>query len=413
MAPAIRHQLDNIASKKEDEIEIVSQQLNTTFISTKYTDISEKNITSIKQTADDWVKGIRAVEKELIDQEQQKSEYRIKRDELKIKNTEDWNNQCMKKLNDAKTILRTCSDAALLQQEVEISRQLTAIITPSQSKSNQQIPTISLQQPTPDVIKAILWPSVAIYFPPKCLENLQETSRFRLPDKVLDISSVKESKAWVAIENKTMLVTTNGEILVNTESCQYGVVAALSNGDALYTPSYNVISRIDQTGNVSLFTLTKSTVLAILTMNEDVFVATSEKIRKLDNNGKKIKSLRFKAFALTSMPNNEVAAIGEGEKLIVIRARDCKVLKKDIDVAISAGAGAFTADRHGRLIRGHTNGKMIYLFQDVDGEYTRIKDYNVGIHKYGIYAVDIDDSNNLWIGTSDGEVIVTKYCQSE
>ena len=248
------------------------------------------------------------------------------------------------------------------------------------------------------------------------LEYLHEISRFNLQFYVYDVATIFDQRAWIAICDKTMLIDINGRILVQTPCRKYGVVTALSNGDALYTPSGSVISRIDQIGQVSTFIDLASYVTDILAVKDDVFVAVEHKISKLDLTGRIMETLDFDVLAVTSMPGGNVAAIDRNEMMVVIRASDCRVLHKDIKVTIASGlipVFSLKIDRNCRIIRGHGSGTTIHVFQMEGEKVTRIKDYTVDRIYNGIYAVDTDDSGNLWIGTSTGDVIVTKYCQYE
>ena len=214
-----------------------------------------------------------------------------------------------------------------------------------------------------------------------------------------------------------MLVYINGKILVQIKSRMCGKVAALSNGDALYTPSYNVISRIDQNGKVSDYIDLASYVNDILTVNDVVFIATESNILKLDYNGRTIYTVDYNGVALTSIPKGQVVVFDGKDKIMVIQASDCRVVYKDIDVTTGCEtfpkAPAFTADHYKRIIRGNAYGTTIHVFHIEGDKVTRLRDYNVNIRSIGIFAVHIDDAGNLWIGTHSGEVIVTKYCQSD
>ena len=213
-----------------------------------------------------------------------------------------------------------------------------------------------------------------------------------------------------------MLVDIKGEILVQTHSRRYyGVVAALPSGDALYTFSDNIIQRVAQTGKISAFIDIESSVYDILTVNDDVFVSVRNKIFKLSNTGIKTNTLDCDAAAMTSLSDGNVAVLSMFEKMMVIQANDCRVVYKDIDVSIGSPATrikAFTADKHGRIIRGHGGGTTIHVFQ-LDGEkVTQLKEYNVKNIYNEINAVDTDESGNLWIGTRGSDVIISKYYQS-
>ena len=433
MASGVRDKFEKATAMKEEEIENISQQISSSTVIAKYTENSQKNISTIKQTADDWMKGIRAVEKELIDREQREASDGIQRDELHIAKTEKEKNHCIKEIHDVKAKLRTCSDATLLQQTHDISRQLAAIVIPSPPNFGHVLPIISLRRPTPDAIRAMLEiqrtpttsgsEKTAISVPPKLLDSLQEINRFSLAFNVFDIATIPDSRAWIVVYCDIMLVDINGQNLVRIKSRmrECGAVAALSNGGALYTPSDNVIRCINQDGKVSAFNDLKSYVNDILVVNDDVFVATKDKTHVLNNKGIKIKALDCNISALTSLPDGKVATIDGKENMMVIRASDCKVLNKDIDITIgrkrAPAITAFTGDQHGRIIRGDSEGNTIHVFE-VEGEKaTRLKDYSVDLpyHSYAncICAVKTDNSGNLWIGTSGGEVIVTQYYQSE
>ena len=204
---------------------------------------------------------------------------------------------------------------------------------------------------------------------------------------MLDIATLLGSRAWIAIEYQTKLVDINGKILVTTNSRRYGAVTALSNDNALYTPSDNVIGRVDQTGKVSAFIYLKSEVYNILTVSDDVFITVKAKIFKLDHKGMTINILKCNVVALTSLPQGKAATIDGEEKMMVIQSIDCGVLNRDLDVTIGSKADpsgtAFTADQHGRIIRGHGCGTTIHVFQ-VEGEkVTRLKDYNVPMEFIG------------------------------
>ena len=428
MVSGMREKLEKTAAYKENEIENVCEQINSATITSRYTENAEKNISIIKETVEDWIEGLHTVNKELIKQEQKEAEEGMKHSERDARISEEIINQCLNELHDVKVKLRICSDAALIQHESEISGQLAAIAVPSSPIYNKPLPIINMRKPTTDSIRAILeiqkvlpqqaTPKIGVaYVPPKLLDNLQVISRFKLPGSVFDIATLPGSMAWITIRYQTMLVDINGKILVQTKSRIRSAVAALSNGDVLFTSSDNVISRIDQTGKVSVFSDIRSYVSAILTMNNDVFVAVEDKIFKLDHTGRKQTTLNCNVVALTSMPGGEVAAIDGKERMMMIQVSDCRVMYKDKDVSIGSrevpAGTAFTADQHGRIIRGHASGKTIHVFQ-VEGEnVTRLKDYNVDMLGYGLYSVDTDDSGNLWIGTIRGGVIIAKYCQSE
>ena len=252
---------------------------------------------------------------------------------------------------------------------------------------------------------------------PTLLDSLKEVTRFKLQNTVFDIATVPVSKAWIAIWEQTMLVDINGKILVQTKSRMCGKVDALSNGDALYTPSNNVISRIDQTGKVSDFIELSSYVNDIRTLNDDVFVATESNILKLDNNGRKINTLDYNGIALSSIQKGLVIVFDGKDKIMVIQASDCRVVYLYIDATTAcesfSKAPAFTADQYDKIIRGNAYGTTIHVFQLEGDKVARLRDYNVNIRSIGIFAVHIDSTGNLWIGTHSGEVIVTKYCQSD
>ena len=181
MAADIRDQLEKVAAGKAEEIENAIQQLNSSTISARYKENSEKNISIIKDTIEDWKKCIEAVEKELIDQEQQQVEDEVKRDELRAKTSEEWNKQCQKLLHDVKAKLRTSSDAALLEHEVEISTKLAAIVVQDSSKSEQSLPSIRLQRPSQDAIRIMLGierKSSISSLQTEIIEVVQDNSRF-------------------------------------------------------------------------------------------------------------------------------------------------------------------------------------------------------------------------------------------
>ena len=94
MVVGVREQLNKNAARKEEEIEKISQQLSATTIAKRYTDNSKKNILTIKQITSDWVKGIQAFEKELIDHQEKEATFGIQRDELGVKKSEEKTNEC-------------------------------------------------------------------------------------------------------------------------------------------------------------------------------------------------------------------------------------------------------------------------------------------------------------------------------
>ena len=431
MASAVRNQFEKATAMKEEEIKNISQQISTATVDAKYIENSEKNIATIKQTTDNWVKGIREVEKELIDQELKEATDGKQSHQFGVATTEEKNYQCMKKLQDVIAIMRTYSDAALLEQESDISRQLAAIVI--SSPPDPALPIINLRQATPDAIRAMLEiertppqnyvsnvsesMKTAVSLSQNLLDEQQEVSRFKFGNSVYAIATLPGSRAWVVCLFQTLMVDIKGKILVKTKSRKCGAVATLSNGDALYTPSDNVISRIDQTGKVSAFIYLKSYVNDILAANDDVFVATKVEMHVLDNKGRNVKSLDWYAVALTSLPNGKVAAIDGNRKMMVIQASDCKVLYKNIDVTIDIreyySATAFTADKYGRIITSRGYDNTIRVFEVEREKASELKVYRDDQRYFHIYALDTDDSDNLWIGIGDGEVIVTKYCHSD
>ena len=251
---------------------------------------------------------------------------------------------------------------------------------------------------------------------PELLECLHEIKR--LPFEVYGISTIPGQKAWIVTYERIMLVDINSKILVQQECYKYSVVSALSNGEALYTSSNSGISRIDHTGKVCAFIDIEPVVNDILAVNDSVFVSTRETILKLDHEGKKIHTIECVNAILALMLYGEVAAINSDEKMMVIRASDCVVLKKDIDITFGCSAGnartTLTVDRHGRIIIGNTCWNTLHVFEVVGETVTRLKDYTVeSDYNRGVYAVDTDEVGNLWIGAGTGEIIVTKYCQTD
>ena len=126
----------------------------------------------------------------------------------------------------------------------------------------------------------------------------------------------------------------------------------------------------------------------ILTMEDDVFVATNGKILKLDYKGLILKTLDFNADALALLPGGKVAAM-DGEKMMLIQANDCRLLNKDIDVAIGSkyipACTSFTADNCGRIIRGHGGGTKIHVFQMDGKKVAKVKEYSVDMDYRGIH----------------------------
>ena len=434
MASGARDKFDKSAARKETEIEFFREQMSMSDITTKHTENLEKNIYIIKETVKDWMNALKNVEKELINKDEKETAGRIKRDKQDARDSKVKGNECLKALNELKDKLRTCNDAALLKQESEISRQLATIVIPTPPIYDQSLPTISMRRPTQDAIRTMLGinrtttphrvtttasssRTTAVCSPPNLVNSLQAVGRFKLKNRVFDIATLPGSRAWIAIQNHTLLVDINGRILVHTTCRSSSIVSALSNGDALYTSSDNVISRVDQTGRVSTFVDLKTFAHALLTVNDYVFVATDENMLKLDQKGRKIQVLDCSVISLTLMPGDRVATIDQNEHMMIIQASDSRVLRKTINLTIGSKATpsgtSFTADKHGRIIRGHARGKTIHVFQLDEWKSTRVKYYSVDMLHSSIFALDIDDSGNLWIGTDDGEVILTKYYQSD
>ena len=194
-------------------------------------------------------------------------------------------------------------------------------------------------------------------------------------------------------------------------------VAALPNGDALYSPLTNVVSRIEKTGKVSVFIDLKLEVRDIRVMHDDVFVLTFDKIFKLDKNGRKMKSLHVcDVVAFTFLPDGKIAAIDRNSKMQVMQANDFRILNKDLKIGISRkttdpSRTAITADKYSRIIRAHS--ANICIIELRANKAKPLEGYGFQYHGGIICAVDIDDSGNLWIGRGCGEVIVTKYYQSD
>ena len=158
MVSGRREQLERSAARKESEIENVSEQISscTVSLTRKYTENSKKNISIIKETVKDWMEVFESVKDELIKQEKREEAEGIKRNERSMSALEEKAGESIKAVHDVKVKLRTCSDAALLQQEPDISGKLAAIVVPTPSISDLSLPRIHLQQPCADALRSIL-----------------------------------------------------------------------------------------------------------------------------------------------------------------------------------------------------------------------------------------------------------------
>ena len=454
LATNIRKDITNKLSEKERDIDTLSQNIENCPSEIESIKCDSKKLKSvISTTIKEWIDKFKLIEQELLQDVDSAMTEGIMRLEKATGELESNKTKNLQSVFHIQAKLRTCSDVALTEQSSEILGQINAIQVLTPSIAIPRLPALTLRNSNVDDARKMLGlpdnknhqntasgqhtgqlqrPDKGIQIKGEGNRQMDEKKqvlcnklsvishhRFTL-DYVYYIATLPASNAWVATTCSINLVSDTGKVLVSSDTVrQSGTsVAAMPNGDALYASSNTVISRIDQTGNVTLFRDIKPDIIndiATSKCRDIVYVATKDTILKLSHDAQVIGRINHGAVALTQLSNGDIVTVtADGDMLVHSPDKTRSVLSRLEGVRYYRFTTPLTSDRHGRIISANPNGKDVYVF-DIDND-TAIprRTYTVDIRlKYsvGILSVHVDDKNRLWIGTASGDVLIARYTE--